>query len=85
MWNLKNKVNKLIDTKNKLMIANGRWSPMAEGLGERVKKVNELRSTNWQLQNSHRDVKYSTGNMVNNIVITMCGARWVLDLSEGIT
>ena len=85
MWNLKNKVNKLIDTKNKLMIANGRRSPMAEGLGERVKKVKELRSTNWQLQNSHRDVKYSIGNMVNNIVITMCGARWVLDSSEGIT
>ena len=28
------------------------------------KKVKELRRTNWLLQNSHRDVKYSTGNIV---------------------
>ena len=26
------------------------------------KKVKELRSTNWQLQNSHVDMKYSLGN-----------------------
>ena len=32
-------------------------------------------STNWQLQNSHRDVKYSKGNTGSNIVITMYGAR----------
>ena len=34
------------------------------------------------------DVKYSIGNIVNNIVITMYGARWVLELSwreRGIT
>lgn len=28
-------------------------------------------STNWKLQNSFGDVKYSIGNMVNNIVITV--------------
>ena len=27
------------------------------------------------------NVKYSIGNIVNNIVITMHGVRWVLDLS----
>ena len=43
-------------------------------LGKRV------RSTNKQLQNSHRDVKYSTGNMDDDTVITMFGARWALDL-----
>ena len=36
-----------------------------------MKKVKGLRSTNWQLQNSHGDVKYSIGNIVNNVVITM--------------
>ena len=46
-----------------------------------VKKVKGLRRTNWQLQNSHRDVKYSIGNIVNSIVITMYGARQVLELS----
>ena len=36
-----------------------------------------LKSTNWQLQSSHGDVKYSVGNVVNNVLITMYGARWV--------
>lgn len=37
--------------------------------------------TDWQLPNSHRDVKYSTGNTVNNIVITIFSARWVMEIS----
>ena len=40
-------------------------------------KEEELRITNWQLQNNHRDIKYSIEDMVNNIY----GVRWVLDLS----
>ena len=36
-----------------------------------VKKMKELRSTYWQLQNNPGDVKYSMGNTVSNIVITM--------------
>ena len=43
-----------------------------EGLGG---KGEEIRSTNGQLQNSHEDVKYSIGNIVNHIVITVYGAR----------
>ena len=43
----------------------------AGALGDWVKKVKGLRSTDWQLQNTHRDVKYSIGNIVNNIII-MC-------------
>ena len=49
-----------------------------EGLDEKVKG---LRSINWLLQNSHRDVKYSTGNIVSNSLITLHGVRWVQDLS----
>ena len=30
-------------------------------------------STGWQLQNSQEDVKYSMGNRVNDIVITVWG------------
>lgn len=41
-------------------------------MGEKVKG---LRSTNWQLQNSHEDVKSSLQNIVNNIVITTDGVR----------
>ena len=34
--------------------------------------MKELRRANWQLKNNHGDVKYSIGNIVNNIVIIMC-------------
>ena len=47
-----------------------------------MENLKGLRSTNRKLQNSHRDVKYSTGNIINDIVITMYGARWVLELSK---
>ena len=35
------------------------------------------------VMNSHEDVKYSIGNTVNNIVITMSGAKWVLEVLGG--
>lgn len=35
-----------------------------------------------KLQNSHRDVKHSIGNVVNHILITKHDARWVLDLER---
>ena len=38
-------------------------------MGHWVKKVKRLRYTNWQLQNSHEDVKYSIRNVVNDIVM----------------
>ena len=42
----------------------------AGGLGERGEGS---RRTDQRLQNSHRDVKYSRGNVVNDTVITLCG------------
>ena len=45
-----------------------------------MKKVKGIRSTDWYLQNNHGDIKYSIGNIVNNILINMCGARWVLEI-----
>ena len=62
--------NRFTDTENILMAV--RW-----GLGGWVTKVKGLRSTSLLLQNSHGDVKYSIGNIVNNILITMYGVRWV--------
>ena len=43
-----------------------------------MKNVKELRSRNWDLQ-IVTGIKYSIGNIVNNIVVTVYGARWVLD------
>ena len=33
----------------------------------------------------HGDIKCRIENIGNNIIITVCGARWVLDLLGGIT
>ena len=50
---------------------------MGRKLGGWLKRVKGMGSTNWLLQNSHGDVKYSIGNIVNNILIIMYGVRWV--------
>ena len=47
-------------------------------MGGWVKKVRGLGWTNWYLQNSQMDVKYNIRTVVNNIVITIYGARWVI-------
>ena len=49
--------------------------------GEKGKGIKKYKlGTNWLFKNSQRDVKYSIGNTVNNILITMYGVRWVQDL-----
>ena len=48
-----------------------------------MKKLKRSSSTDWKLQNSHGDVKYSIGNIVNNIVITTYGAKCILEISRG--
>ena len=52
-----------------------RWQGVLRDWVRKVKALN----TNWQLQESHRDVKYSTGNVINNVITLRC-VRWVLDL-----
>ena len=47
-----------------------------------VKKVKAFRNTNWQLQNSHKGIKYSIRNIVKNIVMSIYGVRWVKNLSR---
>ena len=48
------------------------------GLGEKGERIS---STKKYLQNSKGNIQYSTRNIVNNIVVTMYGARWVFELS----
>ena len=69
-----NKQNRNTHRENRLMAARGR------GVGEMGEKMKRLRTINWQLRNSHRDIKYSIGNIVSNIAITMYGTRWVLEI-----
>lgn len=50
---------------------------MGGGLRDWVKKAKALRSRNWQLKNSHGDVKHDTGNTVNDILIAVVsGGSW---------
>ena len=52
------------------------------GVGGWMKKVK-----GWEVQigssNRREAVNYSMGNVVDNIVITLYGARWVLEISGG--
>ena len=50
--------------------------------GELSEQVKGWRCTDWQLQNSHKDVKYSIRDIVNNIC-NDC-VRWVLEILDGI-
>lgn len=45
---------------------------METGLGGWAKRGKGLRSTDWQLQNSHGGVKHSPANRVNNPLVTKC-------------
>ena len=84
MWNLKYKINE-----KKKQKQTHRYREQTDGyqrgggLRDWVKQAKKLRSTNWQLQNSHGDVKYSIENIAKNIVISMYGTRWVLKISGG--
>ena len=59
-----------------------RYAVMADGCQGQgagrfgAEKVKGLRGTNWQLRNSHRDVKYSIRNIVSNILTILHGAGW---------
>ena len=49
-----------------------------------MKNQKGITSTNWQLQNNHGDEMYSIEDIIDNIIISMYGAGWVLDLSKGL-
>ena len=76
MWDLKNKINE--QTKQKQI---SRYREHFDGFGEMGDKGEGLRSALASYENSHRDVKCSTGNAVSNLVITVCAVRWALDFS----
>ena len=52
------------------------------GLEGWMQKVKGLKCTNGWLPNSHKDVKDSIGNPVNDTVTTVYGVREELDLSR---
>ena len=70
MWNPKNKINE-------------QGNPPRNRLTDIVNKLmSEKGEWSEKSQKSRRTVKSSIGYTVNNIVITMSGARWDLELSR---
>ena len=59
------------------MIARG------EGVRELGETVEGIKKHRLVITKLSWDVNYSIENIVNNIVITMHGTRWVLEISEG--
>ena len=51
-------------------------------MGDFAKKLKELRSAHWYLKNTRGNAKYCVGNIINNIVVTKCGAGGILEISE---
>ena len=51
---------------------------MGRVLGDRVTEMKGSRTITWYSQNSHMD---SIGNIVSNYIVTMYGARGVLEIS----
>lgn len=61
--------NRLMDTENKLQ-SGGEW-------GDGQIRWRELGVQTSRYKIGHRNVMYSTGNIVNNIVLTTsCGDKW---------
>ena len=50
------------------------------GLAEKVKGL-RVQLGSYRVD-SHRDVKSSIGNIVDNTAVTLYGARWVLEILE---
>ena len=42
--------------------------------------VKRSRSTNLYLQKNYKGVKYITGHIGKNIIVIMCGAKWVIEI-----
>ena len=77
--NLKNKVSKQEQTQNVGYRESFNGSQIEEGCGGMGEEVMGLRSTNRELQNSHGDVKSSTGNGAAKELICMTDGheqRW---------
>ena len=79
MWNLKNKANE--QTKQKRTHGYREQTVVrGEGAGGRGETGDGTRSTDLSAQNSYKNVTYSIRNTVNNTVMTVLGARWVLEI-----
>ena len=82
MWNLKNKIKNEVEIDLQIHRTDC-WLAKQRGLQDWVRRVERFRNTNRYLHNSHGDIKHSRGNRVSNIVITVYGARWVLEILGG--
>ena len=81
MWYVKNKVNEQTKQKQTHRCRGQAGGCKGGDVGDWVKKVKGLRSIDWRSQDRHGAVKYSIRGVVDTILITVCGARWVLKIT----
>ena len=82
MWNLKSKINeqrKEKETHKQRDQTDGCQRRKVEGLGEKGEEIEKYKLV---VTNQSQGHKYGIRNIVNNIVITMYGARQVLEISR---
>ena len=80
MWNLKNNINE--QTKQKQTHRHREQTVGCQrggGLGGLRGQGEEIEKCRSVVTNSRGDAKYSAGSTANNTVVTVGGARWVLD------
>ena len=76
MWNLRNKINEQTKQKQTHRYREKTGDcQMGSGVGGLGEKGEEIKKHKLVVKNSHKDVTYSTGN----IVITIYSVRWLLD------
>ena len=79
-WNLKNRVNEWAEQKQTHSYRDQTDGCQRGGeLGDR-EKGDGIKKYKLTVTNNHRDVKYSAGNTVNNIIIPIYGVGRALDL-----
>lgn len=87
MWNLKNKTNEQASkqtqtqkqTHKHRQQTGGCHRGGGQGMGE-LGGRDKVVQTSCYKKISHKVERYSMGNIVNNIIITLCGDRWQLHL-----
>ena len=78
MWNIKSKINKQNIKTDKYRKQNNScqrgWDWAISEKGEGIKRYRLV------VKKQSQDIKYSIGNIVNHVVITLYEARWVLEI-----
>ena len=81
MCNLKNKLNEQTELKQTRDTESRLVGARREGVGELGKKAEGSKKYKLAVTKQSQGCEVQHRNIVDNIVVTRCGARWVLEIS----